>query len=300
MSALTHIICFDVDINDAKPSRRLRAAQSCQAHRFSFWLGWLTGWAAGSRLVSATASGIRTAPTHTGDQSPLPPATPASACPPPLLGPSRSSFMAGAAIAAPDLSLLQFRPPRTPSHRLFEGPAEQRPSSPRHQACRRRSRGVRRAPGARPLRAGHLLPPPSPAPSALLCGGRRAAVARGPGAGGEQRRPLSEGAGSGAGLQGGVFLFFQCLRKEKTIQLVRTSVSMSRCLLFASVGQASARIIASVTWTLFSSLLTHRLVLLCVDAHCFIFWDLPGDVLAAPDSALRGWIGPILLSLSRV
>ena len=30
------------------------------------------------------------------------------------------------------------------------------------------------------------------------------------------------------------------------------------------------------------SLLTHRLVLLCVDAYCFVFWDLPGDVLAAP------------------
>ena len=25
---------------------------------------------------------------------------------------------------------------------------------------------------------------------------------------------------------------------------------------------------------------------LCIDAHCFIFWDLPGDVLAAPESAL--------------
>ena len=30
----------------------------------------------------------------------------------------------------------------------------------------------------------------------------------------------------------------------------------------------------------------HRLVLLCIYAHCFIFWDLPGDVLAAPESAL--------------
>ena len=37
--------------------------------------------------------------------------------------------------------------------------------------------------------------------------------------------------------------------------------------------------------SLFTSLLTHRLVLLCVDAYCFIFWDLPGDVLAAPESA---------------
>ena len=35
-------------------------------------------------------------------------------------------------------------------------------------------------------------------------------------------------------------------------------------LLFASVGQASARIIASLTWTLFTSLVTQRLVLFCV------------------------------------
>ena len=61
---------------------------------------------------------------------------------------------------------------------------------------------------------------------------------------------------------------------------------MLPCLLFASVGQASARTIASLPCTLFPSLLTHRLVLLCIDAHCFIFWDLPGDVLAAPESAL--------------
>ena len=31
-----------------------------------------------------------------------------------------------------------------------------------------------------------------------------------------------------------------------------------------------------------------RLVSLCVDAYCFIFWDLPGDVLAAPELALCG------------
>ena len=67
---------------------------------------------------------------------------------------------------------------------------------------------------------------------------------------------------------------------------------------FASVGQALARTIASLPWTLFTSLLTHRLVLLCIDAHCFIFWELPGGVLAAPESALCGWIGVILLSLS--
>ena len=41
------------------------------------------------------------------------------------------------------------------------------------------------------------------------------------------------------------------------------------------------------------SLLTHRLVFLCVDAHCSISWDLPGDVLAAPQPALCGWIGAI-------
>ena len=52
-------------------------------------------------------------------------------------------------------------------------------------------------------------------------------------------------------------------------------------------------------WSLFMSLslLTHRLVFLCVDAYCFIFWDLPGDVLAAPESALCGWIGVIPLVL---
>ena len=31
---------------------------------------------------------------------------------------------------------------------------------------------------------------------------------------------------------------------------------------------------------------SHRLVLHYIDAHCFLIWDLPGDVLAAPDSAL--------------
>ena len=75
---------------------------------------------------------------------------------------------------------------------------------------------------------------------------------------------------------------------------------ISLCLLFASVGQASARTIASLPWTLFTSPLTHRLVLLCVDAHCFIFWDLPGDALAAPESALCGWIGVIPHPLMRV
>ena len=69
------------------------------------------------------------------------------------------------------------------------------------------------------------------------------------------------------------------------------SLFVSLCLLFASVGRASARIIASSTWTLFTSPLTHRLVLLCVDAHCFIFWDQPGDVLAAPESALCDCMG---------
>ena len=61
----------------------------------------------------------------------------------------------------------------------------------------------------------------------------------------------------------------------------------------------------SLTRSLFMSLLTQRqpydrLVLLCADAYCFIFWDLPGDVLAAPESALCGWIGviPLCLSLS--
>ena len=69
-------------------------------------------------------------------------------------------------------------------------------------------------------------------------------------------------------------------------EAIKQSSNISLCLLFASVGQASARTIASLPWTMFTSLLTHRLVLLCIDAHCFIFWDLPGDVLAAPESAL--------------
>ena len=72
--------------------------------------------------------------------------------------------------------------------------------------------------------------------------------------------------------------------------------------MFASVSQASVRIIDSLTWSLFTSLLTHVLVLLCVDAHCFIFWNPPGDVLAAPESALCGWTGvtPLSRSLSLI
>ena len=70
-----------------------------------------------------------------------------------------------------------------------------------------------------------------------------------------------------------------------SLEHVLASISLC-CLLFASVGQASARTIASLPWTVFTSPLTHRLVLLCIDAHCFIFWALPGDVLAAPESAL--------------
>ena len=79
---------------------------------------------------------------------------------------------------------------------------------------------------------------------------------------------------------------------------VNSSLRLLSQTLFASIGQAPARIIASVTWSLFTSLLTHRLVLLRVVAYCFIFWDLPGDVLAAPKPALCGWIGVIPLSLS--
>ena len=48
------------------------------------------------------------------------------------------------------------------------------------------------------------------------------------------------------------------------------------------------------------SLLTHRLVFLCVDAYCFIFWDLPGDVQAAPASALCGLTAVILFSPTRL
>ena len=40
------------------------------------------------------------------------------------------------------------------------------------------------------------------------------------------------------------------------------------------------------------------LLSLSLSFNCFLFWDVPGDVLAAPESALRGWIGVLLLSLS--
>ena len=192
--------------------------------------------------------------------------------------------MAGAAIAALGLSLLQLRPSRTPSRRLVAGPAEQRPASPRHQACRRRSRGVRRAPGPRPPRAGHL-PPPSLVPSALLCGGRRAAGAREPGAVESSGAHLSAGAGSGAGLQGAEFFYlffvvlmlFHCFIFEAYACFL-----VSLCLLFASVGQASARPIASLPSTLFTSLLTPRLVLLCASTQRL--FHLLGSVRGCPGS----------------
>ena len=39
----------------------------------------------------------------------------------------------------------------------------------------------------------------------------------------------------------------------------------------------------------------HVLVLCTwLGAYCFVFWGLPGDVLAAPESALCGWEGFIL------
>ena len=85
-------------------------------------------------------------------------------------------------------------------------------------------------------------------------------------------------------------LFFMSLVYLKFTSLdtlgARACFFISLCLLFASVGQAPARTIASLPRTLFTSLLTHRLVLLCIDAHCFIFWALPGDVLAALEPAL--------------
>ena len=56
--------------------------------------------------------------------------------------------------------------------------------------------------------------------------------------------------------------------------------------LFVSCLLMLARLRRTLLLPSFTSLLTHRLVLLCIDAHCFIFWDLPGDVLAAPESAL--------------
>ena len=52
---------------------------------------------------------------------------------------------------------------------------------------------------------------------------------------------------------------------EYTILGAHACFLVSLCLLFASVGQALVRIIASLPQTLFTSLLTHRLVLLCID-----------------------------------
>ena len=40
------------------------------------------------------------------------------------------------------------------------------------------------------------------------------------------------------------------------------------------------------------------IVLLCIDAQRVILWDLPGDVLAAPASALSGWTGVISCALN--
>ena len=70
-------------------------------------------------------------------------------------------------------------------------------------------------------------------------------------------------------------------------------LSISLCLLprpmSAGVGQVSASITASLTRSFFTSLLTHVLM------HTVSsFGSLPGDVLAAPESALCGWIGVIL------
>ena len=49
--------------------------------------------------------------------------------------------------------------------------------------------------------------------------------------------------------------------------------------LYVYLSIQSFGIIASLIWSLFTSPLTRRLVLLCVDAYCIVFWDLPGDVL---------------------
>ena len=95
---------------------------------------------------------------------------------------------------------------------------------------------------------------------------------------------------------------YLCIEEHASVwHSIYACLIISLCLLsqplFASVGQASATIIDSLTWSSFMSLLTHRLVFLWVDACYFIFWDLPGDVLATPKSALYGWIGVIFLSL---
>ena len=78
---------------------------------------------------------------------------------------------------------------------------------------------------------------------------------------------------------------------EHRLAYIFLSLSLLSQPLFASVGQASTSIIVSLTWSFFISLLIHVLM------HYFSFiWDLPGDVLAAPELALCGWIGMILLS----
>ena len=49
-----------------------------------------------------------------------------------------------------------------------------------------------------------------------------------------------------------------------------------------TMGCVMMRTLLDVRW-IQRSALTHGLVLLCIDAYCFIFGDLPGDVLAAPE-----------------
>ena len=120
---------------------------------------------------------------------------------------------------------------------------------------------------------------PSPAPSMPRPAGpaQRCQAAHGRVATGEP--PVGEGLGRDAGRGGSVhhpFIPGPPARAPAPGQLPAG----------VSQHQASARTIASLPWTLFTSLLTHRLVLLCIDAHCFISWDLPGDVLAAAESAL--------------
>ena len=72
-------------------------------------------------------------------------------------------------------------------------------------------------------------------------------------------------------------------------------------ILLAGVTRgAGTHVLATTSSRNITTRLTHRLVLLCDDAHCFIFRDLPGDALAAPASPLRGWLGVSLSSHSSV
>ena len=107
--------------------------------------------------------------------------------------------------------------------------------------------------------------------------------------------------GPDAPILSNAYITIRLARKLHTLAIVRGEFFWKITALLQSFSRGSPRhagqgrfprplllIIDPLTWFLFMSLLTHRLVLLCVDAYCLIFWDLPVDVLAAPESALCG------------